>query len=41
VGIMVHGQRISDEWLPITVALVASTIVSIAVTAAVVRWLLK
>lgn len=41
VGIMVHGQRISDEWLPITVALVASTIVSIAVTAAVVRWLQK
>ena len=41
VGIMVHAQRISDEWLPILVALVASTIVSIAVTAAVVRWLQK
>ncbi len=41
VGIMVHARRISDEWLPILVALVASTIVSIAVTAAVVRWLQK
>ena len=41
VGIMVHARRISDEWLPILVALVASTIVSIAVTAAVLRWLQK
>jgi holin-like protein len=41
VGIMVHAQRISSEWLPILVALVASTVVSIAVTAAVVRWLQK
>ena len=41
VGIMVHAQRIAAEWLPIMVALVASTAVSIAVTAAVVRWLQK
>jgi holin-like protein len=41
VGIMVHAQRIAAELLPITVALVASTVVSIAVTAAVVRWLQK
>lgn len=41
VGIMVHGQRIAAEWLPISVALVASTVVSIAVTAAVVRLLQK
>ena len=41
VGIMVHAQRIAAEWLPIVVALVASTVVSIAVTAAVVRWLQK
>ena len=39
VGIMVHADRIAAEWLPISVALVASTVVSIAVTAVVVRWL--
>jgi holin-like protein len=41
VGIMVHAQRVASEWLPIAVALVASTIVSIAVTAIVVKWLQK
>jgi holin-like protein len=41
VGIMVHAQRVSAEWLPIAVALVSSTVVSIAVTAAVVRRLQK
>lgn len=41
VGIMVHAQRIAAEWLPIAVALIASTIVSIAVTAIVVKWLQK
>ena len=39
VGIMVHADRIAAEWLPISVALVASTVLSIAVTAVVVRWL--
>lgn len=41
VGIMVHAQRVADEWLPIAVALVASTIMSIVVTAIVVKWLQK
>jgi holin-like protein len=41
VGIMVHAQRVAAEWLPITVALVVSTVVSIVVTAAVVRRLQK
>lgn len=41
VGIMVHAQRIAAEWLPIMLALVISTVVSIIVTAAVVRWLRK
>ena len=41
VGIMVHVQRIASEWLPIMLALVTSTVVSIIVTAAVVRWLRK
>jgi holin-like protein len=41
VGIMVHAQRLAAEWLPITVALVVSTAVCIAVTALVVRALQK
>jgi holin-like protein len=41
VGIMVHAQRVAAEWLPIAAALVASTIVSIAVTAVVVKRLQK
>jgi holin-like protein len=41
VGIMVHAQRVSDEWIPIAVALIASTIVSITVTAIIVKWLEK
>ncbi len=41
VGIMVHAQRIGDEWLPIVVALVASTVASIAVTAVVLCRLRK
>lgn len=39
VGVMLHLQRLADEWLPIVVALVASTFVTIAVTALVLRWL--
>lgn len=41
VGIMVHGRRVASEWLPIAVALVASTAVSIAVTALVLKRLQK
>jgi holin-like protein len=41
VGVMVHAQRVAAEWLPIALALIASTVVSIVVTAAVVRWLQK
>jgi holin-like protein len=37
VGVMLHFQRIADEWLPIVVALVASTFITIAVTALVLR----
>lgn len=39
VGVMLHIQRIADEWLPIVVALVASTFAAILVTALVLRWL--
>lgn len=37
VGVMLHFQRMADEWLPIVVALFASTFITIAVTALVLR----
>jgi holin-like protein len=33
VGVMVHFQRIGSEWLPISLALVGSTLLSLAITA--------
>jgi holin-like protein len=36
---MLHLQRMADEWLPLVVALVASTFVTIAATALVLRLL--
>jgi holin-like protein len=38
VGVMLHAARLADEWLPIAVALVVSTALTIAVTAAVAQW---
>jgi holin-like protein len=38
VGVMLHAARIGKEWLPIVVALIASTALAIAVTALVVTW---
>ena len=32
-GVMLHFRRLADEWLPLTVALVASTLLAIAVSA--------
>ncbi|NMG29914.1 CidA/LrgA family protein [Aromatoleum evansii] len=32
-GVMLHFQRLADEWLPLTVALIASTLLSIGVSA--------
>jgi holin-like protein len=34
VGMMVHFDRIANEWLPISVALVLSTVLTMALTAA-------
>ncbi len=39
VGVMLHVQRMADEWLPIVVALVVSTLLTIVVTALVLRLL--
>ena len=40
VGVMAHLNRLTDEWLPISVSLVFSTLLTIAVTAIVMRALL-
>jgi holin-like protein len=40
VGVMAHLNRLASEWLPITVSLVLSTLLTIAVTALVMRALL-
>lgn len=37
VGVMLHMQRMADEWLPLLVALVVSTFLTIVVTALVLR----
>jgi putative effector of murein hydrolase LrgA (UPF0299 family) len=39
VGVMLHGALIGRDWLAITVALVASTALTIIVTALVMVWL--
>ena len=33
VGVMLHVRRVADEWLAIVVALVLSTVITVAVTA--------
>ena len=38
VGVMLHAARIANEWLPILVALLASTALAIVVTALVIEW---
>lgn len=37
VGIMLHAGLLGAEWLPITVALIVSTLLTIAVTALIMR----
>jgi holin-like protein len=41
VGVMLHGQRIVNEALPIVVALIVSTVLGMAVTALAIKWLQK
>lgn len=40
-GVMLHFQRLADEWMPLTVALVASTLLSIAISAVLLRTLTR
>ena len=37
VGAMVHFDRIANEWVPITITLVLSTIITMAATAAIMQ----
>lgn len=39
VGVMLHARRVADEWLAISVALVLSTVLAIAVTALTINLL--
>lgn len=39
VGVMLHAGLIGRDWLPISIALIASTLATIAVTALVMSWL--
>jgi holin-like protein len=41
VGVMVHLTRLRDEALPIAVSLVVSTVLTIAASALVMRWLAR
>lgn len=41
VGVMTHFTRLGDEWLPIAVALIASTLLTVAVTALTMRLLMR
>ncbi len=41
VGVMLHAQRLSEEWLPLLASLVASTVLAIAVTALVLQALAR
>jgi holin-like protein len=40
-GIMLHYQRLSDEWLPLVVSLLLSTALTIGISALVLRLLLR
>jgi holin-like protein len=39
VGMMVHFNRLADEWIPIMVSLLLSTIITMLTTAGLMYWL--
>ncbi len=41
VGIMVHGGLLQREWRPLLITLISSTLVTMIVTAATMRFLLR
>jgi len=40
-GVLLHVHRVAEEWLPLTVALLLSTLIGIAVTALVLNTLIR
>jgi holin-like protein len=40
-GVMLHYQRLADEWLPLLAAVIGSTLLAMAVTALVLRALTR
>ena len=41
VGVVVHLSLVKDEWVAISLALIVSTVVTIAVTSLLLSWLLR
>jgi holin-like protein len=41
VGLIVHFSRLGKEWLPISVTLLLSTIITMAITALVMQWVTR
>lgn len=41
VGIIQHGARLADEWLALLAAMVLSTLITVAVTALVMQWVIR
>lgn len=41
VGIIEHVERLEAEWLPITASILGSSILAMAVTVLVTRWVIK
>lgn len=41
VGIIQHGARLADEWLALLAAMVLSTLITVAVTALVMKWVIR
>jgi len=41
VGVIIHIDRLSNEWLPITIALIVSTLVTLVSTALIMMALLR
>ena len=41
VGVMVHAARVADEWLALSIALIASTLLSMAATALTLQFFLR
>ena len=41
VGIIQHGALIADEWLALLAAMVLSTLITVAITALVMQWIIR